>query len=284
MKLIGVIPNLEKDKGLRTALRLLNSIEKRGGKSLIAKDAATGIGRLDLAAECDELFSRPDILVVLGGDGSFLDAARMAYDSEIPILGVNLGRLGFLTEFDESEIEQAVEQIMDDRYEVEKRMALCANLSTNPSDKKIAVNDVVVSRGAFSRIIEVELYIDGIHVDSYTGDGLIIATPTGSTAYSLSAGGPIVDPGANLIIVTPICPHKLNSRSFIVTEDKNIRVSLKGSFKSGKEMLTIDGQQGYGIENGDTIEIRKAEKYIHHVRIKKRSFYDIVREKMYFRG
>jgi NAD+ kinase len=221
----------------------------------------------------------------LGGDDTFLKVARKAQVKNKPILGINLGNLGFLTEVEKSEIDNAIERIITDSYEVENRMMLEASIYSkgNIIVRELALNDVVISRGALSRILHLKTYINNEYVDAFPGDGLIISSPTGSTAYSLSAGGPIVEPDIDLVIVTPICPHILYSRSFITAGDRTVRVEVAESY-THEAMVTIDGQMGYEIKGGDYIEIKKAEKFVKMIRMNRKNFFNILRTKIYDRG
>lgn len=244
---------------------------------------ASGAG-LPCGSEQDMIDSC-DYLVCLGGDGTFLKAARKIYMKQIPIMGINLGNLGFLTEVEKNNIDTAVEQLLEGKYETEKRMMLEAVVVRKGKDTitDVALNDVVITRGAVSRVLHVKAYINDVFVDTFPGDGLIIASPTGSTAYSLSAGGPIVEPDTELMIMTPICPHILYSRPFITKSDSVVKAVIAEEFDYSA-MVSLDGREGYELSNGDSVEVRKSGHSINLIRIGKLNFFNILRTKIYFRG
>lgn len=285
MKTIGVITNTDKDCDLEITKMLQASIERSGGKVLFASEISQAMGNEYQAAEDESLLDGSDIVICLGGDGTFLNAARKIYKKGIPILGINLGRLGFLTEVDVKGIDQAVENIINGDYVVEQRMMLEAVVTRDGEmvSTGTALNDVIISRGAISRILHAKTYINDVYVDTFPGDGLIIASPTGSTAYSLSAGGPIVEPDIDLIIVTPICPHILYSRSFITTGDRAVKVVIDENSQH-IATVSIDGQKAVEVRGGDVIEVRRSTSYVKMVRMNPRNFFDILRSKIYYRG
>jgi NAD+ kinase len=285
MNIIGVIANRDKDIGLKYTQILVKAILDRGGKVKVTPDIAEELGLDNQCFDENAVFTEAEVIICLGGDGTFLKVARKAQVKNKPILGINLGNLGFLTEVEKSEIDNAIERIITDSYEVENRMMLEASIYSkgNIIVRELALNDVVISRGALSRILHLKTYINNEYVDAFPGDGLIISSPTGSTAYSLSAGGPIVEPDIDLVIVTPICPHILYSRSFITAGDRTVRVEVAESY-THEAMVTIDGQMGYEIKGGDYIEIKKAEKFVKMIRMNRKNFFNILRTKIYDRG
>lgn len=285
MKTIGIIVNEERDEGYNYTRILVESILKKGGKVRISQPVAGALGIKPDHTEEHEILEDSELVICLGGDGTFLKAARSLYDKKLPILGINLGSLGFLTEVDRNDIEKAVEHIFSGNYEVEERMMLEASITRegNIIGRDLALNDVVISRGALSRILHLKTYINNIFVDTFPGDGLIVSSPTGSTAYSLSAGGPIVEPDTDLMIVTPICPHLLYSRSFVTTGDRAVRAVVDETY-SHNAMVTIDGQKGFEIRGGDIIEIKKAPHSVKLIRINSRNFFNVLRNKIYYRG
>ena len=285
MSKIGIIANEEKDNGLKFTRILADNIIKNGGHALVRWDIARRMGIGDENPTEEEIYEASDILVCLGGDGTFLKVARSAYKYGLPILGINLGSMGFLTEVEKRDIESAVKHLIEGRYDVETRIMLEADIMREGSSigRDIALNDIVISRGALSRILHVKTYINNTFVDSFPGDGLIVSSPTGSTAYSLSAGGPIVEPDLDLIIVTPICPHILYSRSFITTGDRAVKAVVDENY-SHSAMVTVDGQKGYEVRGGDIIEIKKSVHTVKLARINSRDFFNVLRTKIYYRG
>ncbi len=286
MKKIGIIPNTDKDKNLLYTKKIIDVVYSKGGKINISNDIAKKLGisgyeKFDVKKVIDE----SDLVICLGGDGSFLKVSRKALGSSVPVLGINLGSLGFLAEGNKNDIETVIDRIMKDDYSVEDRMMLEVTVK---KDNKIiysdtALNDIVVSRGALSRIIHLKTYIDEKFVDDFPGDGLIISSPTGSTAYSLSAGGPIVEPDIDLIIVTPICPHILYSRSFIAKPNSTIKVLIDND-PDFDAMVTSDGQHGYPVTCENVIEIKKSEHTIKMDCLGRMNFFGILRNKIYYRG
>ncbi len=285
MKTIGIITNMDKDLELKHTRILAANITRMGGSFRIKSDLAQAVGSGEPCRDDEEVLSGSDILVVLGGDGTFLKAARLAYKRNIPILGINLGNLGFLAEIDRNDIADAVSRLMNGEYTVEERMMLEADIIRNGEKEitDVALNDVVISRGAISRILHVKTLINDTYIDTFPGDGLIVSTPTGSTAYSLSAGGPIVEPGNDLMIITPICPHILYSRSFITSGGSEVKALLDEDFRHNA-MVTIDGQEAYDIKGGDRVEIRKSQYTAKLVSIHSRNFFNVLRAKIYNRG
>ena len=285
MRRIGVITNLEKDADLTHTRELANCIISMGGQVKLTSEMADIIGMGEPCPDDDAVLDCSDMVVCLGGDGTFLKAARKIYKKDIPILGINLGNLGFLTEIDKNAIHHAMEHIFRGDYQIEERMMLEVEINKTGFDvvTEAALNDAVISRGAISRILHVKTYINDVFVDSFPGDGLIVSSPTGSTAYSLSAGGPIVEPDTDLIIITPICPHILYSRSFITKAGSTVTAIVDENFKHNA-MVTIDGQEGYEIRGGDSVKVRKSKYAIKLVRINSRNFFNILRAKIYYRG
>ena len=285
MKTIGVIANIDKDTELKYTGLLAESVIKAGGRVVMEASLSSSIHIGDSCPDAEAVVDCSDMVVCLGGDGTFLKAARLLYGKNLPILGINLGNLGFLTEIDRNDIENAVEHIFNGNFTVEERMMLDASIHRKgrPVINDTALNDIVISRGAISRILHVKAYINNVFVDSFPGDGLIISSPTGSTAYSLSAGGPIVEPDAQLMIITPICPHILYSRSIITNASSSVKVAVHEEFQHDA-MVTVDGQEGYEISGGDWVEVKKSTHSIKLARINSRNFFNILRTKIYYRG
>lgn len=220
-----------------------------------------------------------EFLIVVGGDGTFLRGARKVFHSDVPILGVNMGKLGFLTEIEKDDVFKALDKIMAGDYFLENRMLLSAQLfrANKLVAEFTALNDFVINKGAFSRLIGISMDVAGEYFRDYSSDGVIIATPTGSTAYSLSAGGPIVFPDMDLSIVTPICPHSLSARPMVISAQKDIAITLCSP--RIRAMLTIDGQNGFELENEDKIIIKKSDSSLKFVKFSKEGFFGRLRDK-----
>jgi NAD+ kinase len=221
-----------------------------------------------------------DVIIVLGGDGTMLSVARLVGDRGIPILGVNLGGLGFITEVNRDEIFDAVEKMLSGSCSVEERIMLTAFIYRH--GERIAdflvLNDVVINKGALARIIDLETYINNSYVTTFKSDGLIVSTPTGSTAYSLSAGGPILYPTLNSIVLTPICPHTLTNRPIVLPDDFSVEVVLKS--ESEDVFLTLDGQVGFSLKKNDTVEVRKSEFTTKLLIPCERDYFQVLRTKL----
>ena len=229
----------------------------------------------------ERLVDFADIVIVFGGDGTFLKAARTFAASDVPILGINLGQLGFLTDIEVEMLEDGLDKLLAGKYQIEERMILEGRVirSKQLVSRLIAINDLVLTKGPFSRIIKLETFIDGEYITTYPGDGLIIACPTGSTAYSLSAGGPIVNPKMKSLIITPICPHTLNSRSIVTTEDEEIVVKVDADHS--EVMLTVDGQESFPILSDDIIKINKSNLVAKMIKLEGYNFYKILRNRLH---
>lgn len=225
-----------------------------------------------------------ECIIVLGGDGTIIQVASDLLEKQIPIIGINLGTLGFLAEIEKHNIEKALECLLNDDYTIEKRMMLYGKIQRNHETiyEGAAINDIIISKSGFSNI-SVQIFLNDELVDTYRGDGVIIATPTGSTAYNLSAGGPIVKPSTKAMIITPICPHMLNTRSIVVSSEDKIVAQIGKPIKARKEELvaTYDGRGYIELKMGDTIEICKAEKETKLIKLNNISFFDILRNKLY---
>jgi NAD+ kinase len=227
-----------------------------------------------------QLANKADVLLVLGGDGTMLNAARLAGERSIPILGVNMGGLGFLTEVRLENLYPSLERVFANDFVLDERLMLRTYIHRHGETvaKGEVLNDVVISKGTLARMIELKIAIQGRFVTNLRGDGLIVSSPTGSTAYSLSAGGPIIDPAVQSLILTPICPHTLTHRPLIVPGNAEIDVTLTS--KDDGAMATLDGQVGVAITQGDTVAIQTSEQRTRLIRFPESNYYDVLREKL----
>ena len=223
-------------------------------------------------------------IFVLGGDGTFLSAVRWIGNSNIPVLGIKFGEVGFLAEISEENLLSNVEMILAGKYSLKPRMRLDVQVDREGQTiaRETVLNDVVINKGALARLAHIDTYIDEIYLTTYSGDGLIIATPTGSTAYSLAAGGPVIHPEVPGIIMTPICPHTLTNRPLILPEDVSIKIKLEEG--SSDMMLTFDGQVGLEINGRDEILIKKARQPVNMIRIHGLHYFDILKAKLRWSG
>ena len=273
MEKFCIIANKEKDENLFVTQKVQACLAGYGKQVSVLID--------DFSEETGKQISKieADCAVVLGGDGTLIRAANRLLGTGIPIFGINLGTLGFLTETGIAGMEQALGQLVNGEYDMETRMMLQVNAGEDFTDT--ALNDVVITRSGFSRLISVRVYVNEKLVDTYRGDGVIIATPTGSTGYNLSAGGPVVLPNASLIVITPICPHSLNARSIIVSDKDSLRLVIEKEKKTQEEeaIVTVDGRNAKELRAADWITIEKSAGVTRLVKLKDRTFFEILREK-----
>ena len=285
MKTIGVIASVEKDDKLVYTKKLVESIIIHGGQALVTSALSRDIPGAGVCDDEDGVIDGCDAVICVGGDGTFLKTARKTCFKNKPILGINLGNLGFLTEVDKKDIASAVEHVINGNFRIEERMMLDVAIWRDGAvvSEDIALNDIVISKAALSRIVHLKTYVNSTLIDLFPGDGLIVSSPTGSTAYSLSAGGPIVEPDTHLIIVTPICPHILYSRPFVTTADRTIKAIIDEN-DSYFAMVTVDGQQGYRVRGGDIIEVKRSSDNVKMIKLKEIDFFNVLRTKIYDRG
>ncbi|MDF2520615.1 MAG: putative sugar kinase [Clostridia bacterium] len=278
---IGIISNLEKDESLKITKDIIDWFEKREINVFYNDQISAELSLIEARYCNDDLFTKSDIIVVLGGDGTLLNVARQASCTQAPLFGINLGHLGFLTEIEVNDMYSAFERLIKGEYSIEKRIMLEAFVENDDSFTRnfIALNDIVITKGNFSRLVTYSIYINDKYVDLLSADGLVVSSPTGSTAYSLSAGGPIVAPDVDALIVTPICPHTLHSRPIIVSSNDMVRIAVSRS-NNTNVMMTVDGQDGVMLKPGDIVSVKKSRYYANLVKLKDKNFFDILRQKM----
>jgi len=283
IKKIGIIANIEKEKSAECALLLRDWALKQGIEVLLEEGIAGKIGE-DSGLDRRKLASRVDLLVVMGGDGTILRTVRFVSEYNIPIVGINLGEFGYLTEVNLNEMFSALELICRGNYQTEKRMMLDITISLGEETvrQQSILNDVVITRGNLSRILDLETTVNGRYLTTFRDDGIIISTPTGSTAYSLSAGGPIVFPEQDSFIINPICPHTLTNRPIIIPDNVVIKVILWT--KGQGATLTLDGQVSYTMKSGDSMVIKKSRYVTNLVSSPHRDYMEILRTKLKWGG
>jgi NAD+ kinase len=281
--LIGLVAHTGKAGALAMAARLRDEFEKQGAQVRIESKTASMMGAGN-GETTRELANHCEIIVALGGDGTILQVVHEMGEEYTPIFGINLGSLGFLTCVSSSAVEQAVECIVTRRYVKTQRILIEMEVRRGDSTiaRRVGLNDAVISRGALSRLIRLQTWIDGAALTEYNADGLVISTPTGSTAYSLAAGGPILTPDCGVLAVTPICPHVLTNRSLIFSDNSTIAVSPREN--QGEIYLTVDGQESMVICAGDMVYIRKAKQCVPLAVLPGVSFFEVLRQKLKWSG
>ncbi len=273
MKRFYIVTNDGKDRDGRVTDKTRHILEGAGKTCLFSeKDEKKNIIRETVPEDAD-------CAIVIGGDGSLIEVARIL-KSEIPILGINMGTLGYLTEVDPARLEEALAQILRGDYYIEERMMLEGHFQGQEPD--VALNDIVISRKGSLRVIHFDVYVNGAYLNSYEADGMIISTPTGSTAYNLSAGGPVVEPTAALIVLTPICSHALNTSSIVLSAEDEVIVQI-GQGRNGREeevFATFDGADVVEMRTEDRVLVRRSEHVTKLMKLSKVSFLEIMRRKM----
>jgi NAD+ kinase len=284
MRTVGIAANSTKPEARQRLSELLRVLAERQVAPLLETEAAMLAGRSKEARPLSEIGQQAEMIFVLGGDGTILRVARELEGAPTPLLGINLGSLGFLASVRSEDLTAATKQILQGEFEVSERFTIQTTVlrAGQPVAVHPALNDAVISRGAFSRIVRLRVAIDGELLTEYVCDGMIFATPTGSTAYSLSAGGPILLPSARACIVTPICPHALSNRSVIAGEDSVVTCEVKGA--AGDLLLTVDGQVQVRIQVGDEVEVRRAPHPVRLAMLKGQTYFDVLRQKLKWSG
>ena len=271
MKKFGIVINETKDPGMEVTNRISSYLNSHGASCVAVKDAK-------------ELREEVECMMVLGGDGTLLQAAGGIAGREIPFIGVNLGTLGYLAEVELDNIEEALDRLLKDEYELEERIMLQGSIKGKKSDKELspALNDISITRCGSLQIVALNIYVNGQFLCRWNADGIIISTPTGSTGYNMSAGGPIVEPGANLILLTPICAHTLNARSIILKADDVVEIELDSGHNGSNLQVAAnsDGSEEIAMETGDKIFISKAPNTTKIIKLSKVSFLEILHKKM----
>jgi NAD+ kinase len=285
IKRIGIVLKPHQPEALKTICELVVWLAERnialvGGPEIererIEHQTGCGVDQL----ESEKIAAGVDLILVLGGDGTMIATARMVGDQEVPVLGINYGGLGYLAEFRIEELYTALESILSGNYRLERRVMLAVELKRGdaPPPIKSVLNDVVINKSALARIIEIEAYFNRQFVNAFRADGLIVSTPTGSTAYNLSAGGPVIFPSMNAVVITPICPFTLSNRPIVVPDDAEIELLLKTD--NEEVALTLDGQVGFPLKVEDRVAIRKSRTTFNLIQPMNRNYFDVLRDKL----
>ena len=278
---IAIIVNLTKEKAIACARQIICLLQAAGAHVLLPPDCREALGDCcaAFADSVEQLFETADAAVTVGGDGTIIHSAKYAAQTATPLIGVNVGRLGFAADVEVNEIGD-LKKLVSGGCEAEERMLLDIEVVSNgQAAHYLAVNDAVVTHGTLSKIVDFHLFLDGEQISRYRADGLLFSTPTGSTAYSLSAGGPILAPEMDCILMTPVCPHSLFSRSVLFSEDADLSVKVK--IPEGCScVLSIDGETNINITEDDVIHIKKSALSLTLLSVKKRNFYRKLNEKL----
>jgi len=284
IKCVGVVVKPNHKEAWRTACELSAWLDERG-INLIVKSheetEKTDSSRCGIEAVELEIFqAQADLIVVLGGDGTMISTARLIGNRKVLVLGINYGSLGYLTEFRIEEMFGALENILAGEYEIDQRVMLEVEHRRDGETLETGrvLNDLVINKSALARIIEIDVELDNLFVNSFRADGLIVSTPTGSTAYNLSAGGPIIYPSMNAVVLTPICPFTLTNRPIVVPDTAAINLKLKNENEG--VVITLDGQIGYQMKTSDTVSIRKSRTNFNLIKPPNRNYFDVLRNKL----
>ena len=280
-KNIAIFAKVHDPRCQDVATELITWLESRNHTHLIEEHLARHLGRKDGMTR-KEILQRAEMVVVLGGDGTLLSVARLFYGKEIPVLGINLGSLGFLTEVAVEELYFELERCLSGTHQISSRLRLEISVlrGGNVIERYSVLNEIVINRaGILARIVNLRTKIDQRTLTNFKADGLIVSTPTGSTGYSMSAGGPVVHPQVNCIVITPICPHTLTNRPIIVTDQSVITITITSSMDD-KVCLTMDGQVGFELQEGDSVEVRKAPASTNLAVSRSRDYFEVLRAKL----
>lgn len=279
MRTFYIIANSDKDENLKLSYEIADYLISQGKHCIIRRKDEKGI-----ESHSQLLTEDVEGILVLGGDGTLLRAARELADRKIPFLGINLGHLGYLAEIEKQNVQAALEKLIADEYTVEDRMMLTGSVYVNGAETEhdVALNDIVLNRFGNLRVVNYDIYVNDQYLNSFTADGVIVSTPTGSTGYSLSAGGPIISPTASMLMLTPICPHTLNSRSIVFSGDDRIRIQIGEGRRGGVDeaCVTFDGDTCVHMKTGDYVEIQKSTEVTRILKINQVSFLEVLRNKL----
>lgn len=281
MRTIGIAAKITSPDALSFAEKITSDLRARGLAVMFDAATAEAIGDPETPTSKQLLGSECDLLITFGGDGTLLSVARHAPD-HVPILGVNMGTLGFLTEIRVEELEDVLDRVLAGDFHVEPRVTFNVYIhgpGRDAEQRYRVLNDVAINKSAIARIIEMKVSVAGLFVSTFRGDGLIVATPTGSTAYNLSAGGPIIYPTMGAVVITPICPHTLTNRPIVLPDELDIEISLL-TRDAEDVYMTLDGQEGFEIRDSDRICVRKSEQHVLMVQSPDKNYFDVLRTKL----
>jgi len=279
MQRVGIYAKKQHPDAAGFGHEVMKWLRARGIEVLLEEDLANSLG-IKRDYTDSQIPERADLIVVLGGDGTLISVARHVGAQMKPILGVNLGSLGFLTEVTQAETFATLERVLQGDYQTSRRLMLDVVVRRREAEiaRYAVLNDAVINKGALARIIDMAVWVDDVYLTTFKADGLIVATPTGSTAYNLAAGGPIIDPGVGCLVITPICPHMLTNRPLIVSSEAVIRIEVK--FQDQHVVLTADGQVGMQLQGGDVVELRQAKDRTLLIKSPSKDYFEVLRTKL----
>jgi len=277
---IGITSKPKKPEVREIVPPLVDWMQQRSIEVFIDKETGSALDRAGQCVSRNEMPSRVDLIIVLGGDGTLLATARVLNGKPVPLLAVNIGGLGFLTVITQDELYPTLEMVLAGDFRTDKRVQIEAEVirAGEVISSFLALNDVVLNKGAIARILDFDVRVDGQFISTYKADGLIVSTPTGSTAYSLAAGGPVIAPSVQAFIVTPICAHTLTNRPIVLPDSAQIEVGVKTQRES--VYLTVDGQVGIAVRSEDTVHMRRASSVVELVQSPQKDYFEILRQKL----
>lgn len=279
MNCAGIISNIDKDKELKLTKKMIEYLKQKGLKVLFDNNISEKLYKEKNGVNIKEIYKNSDFLVALGGDGTILKCIPFASIYNRPILGINLGTLGFLMEVPKEKTLQAIDKILNDEYEIEERQLIEATVNdfNNNNSKLTSLNEFYIKDCTYGKVVQLCLYINNKLIDCFVADGIIISTPTGSTAYNLSSGGPILTPTCKNMIITPICAHSLYTRPLVVSEQDEVKIVI-GETRSNKMFLNADGKKGYSLYHGSVVTIKKSKYNLKLIRTEANHFFDVYRK------
>jgi NAD+ kinase len=280
IKTIGITSKPKKPEVREIVPPLLNWLHERSIQVLIDKETNSSLDNSEKCVTRNEMPSRVELIIVLGGDGTLLATARVLNRKPVPLLAVNLGGLGFLTVITRDELFPTLERVLSGDFRTERRVQIEADIirAGEVISSFLALNDVVLNKGAIARVLDFDVSVDGQFISTYKADGLIVSTPTGSTAYSLAAGGPVITPSVEAFIVTPICAHTLTNRPIVLPDSAQIEVEVKSHRES--VYLTVDGQVGIAVRSEDAVQMRRASSVVELIQSPQKNYFEILRQKL----
>lgn len=279
MKNIAIIVKPHTNNIREITLDIINYLKSNNKNIILEKRAAEVLDSKEFSDD-SEIREEADLLVVLGGDGTLISAIRLLQDKDTPVMGINLGRLGFLTDTKLENAKATLDEVFSGNFSIEKRMKfdITVKKGDNTTFKTKVINDLVINKGALARIIDIDVSVDNLFMNTYRADGIIVSTPTGSTAYTLAAGGPIVYPTLNSIIVTPICPHALSHRPIVLHETSKLQIKVRNL--DDKVFITCDGQEGKKMEANETVYVEKSNSSANLIVTKHHNYFTLLKEKL----